>query len=250
MTPGSPRTSRFALSLGLCVLLVAVSGLAATGAVAAVQEDVDVAVGSTTGTPGSNVTVDVTVRAANVSGYELSLLYDPDVVSVASVQGADFSDPVTNVNREAGRLNATQVSVDSVDDPTLARITFELVGEPTNESALRFDEAGTELFDENSESIFVDSYSEGLVRVNSTGTPTPVTPTTDGSGDGRNTPSDTPTATHVDTPSPTASGGTTFGVSLDGSFLLGAGFVLLVFVVGGIGYYLGGRSSGNAGNDW
>ncbi|PSP90076.1 hypothetical protein BRC78_05320 [Halobacteriales archaeon QH_8_68_33] len=72
----------------------------------------------------------------NVSGYEASVTYDPDVVRVVSVAGVDFSDPITNVDNDAGRVNLTQVSTTGARDPTLARITFELVGQSTDETTL------------------------------------------------------------------------------------------------------------------
>lgn len=258
MTSLSPRAS---LSLGLCALFVA--SLAGATAVAgaspaalATQEDVSISVGSASGTPGTNVTVNVNVRATNVSGYELALEYDPSVVAVVAVGGGDFSDPITNVNSDAGRLNATQVSVESVDDPTIATVTFRVVGQPTNETRLAFDPEATTLFDPDSEEIFVDSYSDGAVRVNSTATPTPSGTAATGTP-GTGTPGTVTFGVDTDSPTPTATataggnGGTSAGDGdggdgglVDDSFLLGAGFVLLVLLVGGLGYYLGERNSG------
>ena len=183
-----PRVSALAVAVALALCLPALA--APTGATAAPdfasQEATEISLGSASGQPGANVTVNLTVSGANVSSYQTSIAYDPDVVSVASVTGADFRAPTTNV--ESGRLNMTQVNVGGADDPTLARITFTLVGQPTNETALSFDEDATAIFDGDSEEIFIDSYSAGSVTVEAAPTPTP-------------TASPTPTATSQPTSS-------------------------------------------------
>jgi len=249
------RLARVAFVAVACLGVLVVPALAGPA-----QESTAITAGDAAGTPGTNVTVDVSARAPNVSSYEARLTYDPDVVEVVATEGVDFSDPITN--EERGRLNLTQVHVGGVDDPTFARITFRIVGAPGNATTLAFDEDDTVLFDAAAEDIWIDEYDSGEIRVEQPPTATPTgtsganttAATTDGGG------AETATATDgsggdggssgTDTP---ANGQSDDDESfldrvLDESFLLGAGFVVLVVVVGGVGYYLGNRNSGSRTN--
>jgi len=271
--------ARAALLVALVAGVLSAPVWAASGA--ATQGSTAIQVGNASGTPGATVTVDVTATADNVSGYEAGLTYDPDVVRVAGVEGIDFADPITNVDESEGRLNITQVSVETVDDPTLARVSFELVGDPTNATTLAFEESDTVLFGPESDELWIDRYGQGSVTVLAPDTPTPTatpSPTATATAEttraaGTSTASPNPTAAPTGTPSgataSTASGGEASGTDggatvsggassptaesgettaspdddsiLDQSFLLGAGVAVLIIGVGLVGYLLGQR---------
>ena len=223
------RGRTLALVVATAFVFLCIAAFSAPTGASHTQEATAVTLGNGSGQPGANVTVGLSVSGANVSGYEASVTYDPDVVRVASVAGVDFSDPITNVDNDAGRVNLTQVSTTGARDPTLARITFELVGQSTDETTLAFDEDATAIFDADSQDIFIDSHSDGRVLVEQSPTPT-ATPAGNGSDSGDDS--------------------SLLDSILDRSFLLGAGFVLLVVLVAGLGYYLGARNAGGSRNDW
>jgi len=242
-------------------LLAGVLCLASAGSLASASHGAtNVTLGNASATPGSNVTVTLTAHADNVSSYEASVTYDPSVVRVAAVEGGDFSRPITNDDADAGRLNLTQVNVQGIDDPTLARITFEIVGQPGNTTALAFDDAATALYDGDSEEIRIDTYSDGTVSVDQPLTPSPTATRTETASGATPAPGTTarstetePTAQQEGTTRTTAGTGpqqndgtddsSLLGLVFDGSFLLGAGAVVFVLLVGGAGYYLGSRDS-------
>lgn len=100
---------------------------------------------------GSTVTVSLSTTAENTIAYAAGLTFDPDVVTIESVDGADFDSPYTNV--EDGRVTFTQstISDQAVDAPELARITFELDGE--GQTTLEFVEGDTIVENANIESV-------------------------------------------------------------------------------------------------
>jgi hypothetical protein len=243
------RGRTLALVVATAFVFLCIAAFSAPTGASHTQEATAITLGDGSGQPG-----------ANVSGYEASVTYDPDVVRVVAVAGVDFSDPITDVDDDAGRVNLTQVSTTGARDPTLARITFELVGQSTDETTLAFDEDATAIFDADSQDIFIDSYSDGRVLVEQSPTPTQsptATPTatvasSDGgdAGDGDSGSQNTPTATPAGNGSDSGDDSSLLDSILDRSFLLGAGFVLLVVLVAGFGYYLGARNAGGSRNDW
>lgn len=247
--PGSPGSRRASVAILVLALGVCCLSLVAAPTGATTQGGTTIELGDASGTPGTNVSVNLSVSGATVSSYEASITYDPDVVRVVSVVGVDFSDPITRVERDAGRLNLTQVNVDGVEDPTLARITFELVGGPTNETALLFDEGATALFDPDSEDVFIDTYADSRVRVETAPTPTPEPATATATPESGESNGGSATATSSGSSDGEDGENSLLASVFDQSFLLGAGFVLLVLVVAGIGYYLGSRNSRSR-NDW
>lgn len=254
------RGRTLALVVATAFVFLCIAAFSAPTGASPSQEATAITLGDGSGQPGANVTVDLSVTGANVSAYEASVTYDPDVVRVVAVAGVDFSDPITDVDDDAGRVNLTQVSTTGARDPTLARITFELVGQSTDETTLAFDEDATAIFDADSQDIFIDSYSDGRVLVEQSPTPTQsptATPTatvasSDGgdAGDGDSGSQNTPTATPAGNGSDSGDDSSLLDSILDRSFLLGAGFVLLVALVAGLGYYLGARNAGGSRNDW
>jgi len=83
--------------------------------------------------------VTVSTTATGVAGYQANISFDPSVVQVTSVEGANFRDPVVNIDNEAGYVSFAQSQANAVDEPALAEITVEAVGDGGTETELRFD---------------------------------------------------------------------------------------------------------------
>lgn len=135
---------------GLVVLvaLATVCGALAPGTVAAeTQSEATITVGSASADPGETVTVAVAVEGENIAGYQANLTWDPDVLRFESVEGADFSEPVRNANE--GWVFMTQSQSSGTSSPTVARVTFTVVGDAGDETALSFVGADTSANDES-----------------------------------------------------------------------------------------------------
>jgi hypothetical protein len=99
--------------------------------------DATLSVGSANASTGETVTVPVVATGENVAGYQANLTWDPSVLRFESVSGANLSDPVTN--QGSGWVFATQSQSDGVDSPTLARVTFTVVGDAGDETTMAFE---------------------------------------------------------------------------------------------------------------
>ena len=127
------------LLVALCLALVAVP-------VAATQDSTTLSLSSAEAESASDtVTVTLAADASDVAGYQANVTFDPSVVQVQRVSGADYSDPVQNVDNEAGWVFLTQSQANGVDDPQLATITFEIVGSAGERSTLSFVESDTRI---------------------------------------------------------------------------------------------------------
>jgi len=115
---------------------------------------------------GNTTTVDVTADAANVAGYELTVKFNETALNVTDVTGADFTDPVVNIDNENGVVTFTQSQDTGVDKPTLARIEFNVTA--GGESNVTVDSAETGLYDADGTAISSVSFDKGVL-VNSTG---------------------------------------------------------------------------------
>ncbi|WP_142859312.1 cohesin domain-containing protein [Salinigranum halophilum] len=187
---------RVGAALAVC-LVVVTAGVYGVGPVGAQTATPTITVGSSpsatadavSARPGDEVTVTVWANASDVAGYQSSLSYDPDVVRVVSVSGtADFAEPVSRVDTDAGVVAFNQLRDSGTDDPVLARLTLELVGAAGSQTSLVFEEGDTELSDGGANELGVDRYVGTTVSVVSAETPTPTaTPTA--------TPTETSTAT-------------------------------------------------------
>lgn len=118
---------------------------------------------------GETVTVTLATDASDVAGYQANLTYDPSVLRVQSVRGADYDDPVVNVNNDAGWVFLTQSRADGVDAPRLATVTFEVVGDTGERSAVDFVSEETLVNDADAEPIEV-STDAATVSVGDAGT--------------------------------------------------------------------------------
>ncbi|WP_267641621.1 cohesin domain-containing protein [Haloarchaeobius amylolyticus] len=97
-------------------------------------------------------TVTLAATGEDVAGYQANVTFDPSVVRVTEVSGADFPDPVVNVNNEEGWVFLTQSRASGSADPALARITFEAVGSDAS-TRLRFVEDDTLVNDGDGEHV-------------------------------------------------------------------------------------------------
>jgi subtilisin family serine protease len=122
-------------------------------------EDEEIAIGGK-----ANVTVGTT--ASGVAGYQATISFDPDTVQVTDVSGAEFSDPVVNVDNEAGTISIAQAQATAIDEPALAELTFESVGEGDLSAALEFDSEDSLVNDRDGETIRT-TYEDGSLAVQS-----------------------------------------------------------------------------------
>jgi hypothetical protein len=144
------------LLLGLVALVVAGAALAAPGA-AGPSADGTLSLSSAEAATDSTVTVELSADADDVAGYQARIEFDPDVVRVAEVEGLDYADPVTNVDNDEGWVHLTQSRAEGTDDPGLAAITFEVVGEPGAATTLSFDESETLVNGERTPELAVET---------------------------------------------------------------------------------------------
>ncbi|WP_247730085.1 cohesin domain-containing protein [Halovivax limisalsi] len=115
---------------------------AADGVAAVEAEQVDGTLSLVSGSSSdgsATVTLETDVEA--VAGYQANVTFDPDVVQVESVSGVDMSDPVVNVDNEAGWVSFTQSQATSTEAPTLAEITFDVVESGETELAFVADDS-------------------------------------------------------------------------------------------------------------
>ncbi|WP_440990487.1 cohesin domain-containing protein [Haloarchaeobius baliensis] len=144
----------------LCLALVAVP-------IAATQESATLSLSSAEAESTSDtVTVTLTADGSDVAGYQANVTFDPSVVQVQRVSGADYSAPVQNVNNDAGWVFLTQSQADGMDDPQLATITFEVVGSDGQRSTLSFVESDTRVNDADGEHVDA-SLDSGTISVGS-----------------------------------------------------------------------------------
>lgn len=115
--------------------------------------------------PSENTTVSLQTTADNVSGYEVTVTFDPQKVQVTGVSGVDMADPVVNLDNDAGELVLTQAQASPVDSAEFARIDFDTTGMEKGESAT-IDVAGPEsdVYDTNG-SAYISEAEPGEVDV-------------------------------------------------------------------------------------
>ena len=143
-------SKRHASGLVVLVALATVCGALAPGVVAAEeQSEATITVGDASAAPGETVTVTVAVEGESIAGYQANLTWDPSVLRFESVAGADFSEPVKNANE--GWVFMTQSQSSGTSSPTVARVTFTVVGDGGDETELAFVDADTSANDESSQ---------------------------------------------------------------------------------------------------
>ena len=124
-------------------------------------------------TPGETVTVQVWANATAVRGYQTNVTFDPTIAEVDTVAGSDdFSDPVTNVNNDAGWVAFNQLRSGETDDPVLAQVTLTVPADATGSTQLTFVEADTKLSNSDGETISPEAFNSAELRVDA-GSATP-----------------------------------------------------------------------------
>lgn len=111
------------------------------------DDEAAVQIGTTETFVDYSSTVTVNTTADDVAGYQLALEFDPEVVHITDVDGGDFDSPVLNIDNENGTVAMAQTNVDGRDDPTLAELHLEFVGERGTGTALMVDDSETQLSD-------------------------------------------------------------------------------------------------------
>lgn len=238
-----------ALAGAVAPVAVATTGAAGAGVDAGVgatgetDAEATLSVGSASAPAGETVTVPIAVDGTGIAGYQANLTWDESVLRLESVSGADFSKPVTNGG--PGWVFMTQSQSDGVDSPTVATVTFTVVGDAGDEAALSFVARDSSV---NNESAQLETALEsGAVAVGESATVSEdsVATTTDGT-----TSQGTATGDSATTVAATTDGddGTTTsqGADADGDdggpspLLLVAGLLGASGVLG-VGYFLGQR---------
>jgi len=120
-------------------------------------------VGSATDSSGSTVTVPLEVTGASVAGYEANITFDPGVVQFAGASGIDFSDPIVRSDNSAGYVFVTQSSASAESSPTLAELSFQLVGSSGSSTSLSLVPGDTRV--NNETSTLPVSLSDGSISV-------------------------------------------------------------------------------------
>jgi subtilisin family serine protease len=141
--------------LGNSVEFVATNEPEAAGAMTI--EDTEVAKDGMT-----KVTVGTT--APGVAGYQANISFDPETVEVTGVSGLNFSDPIVNVNNEAGYVSIAQAQSSEMDAPDLAEVTFESTTDTSGSTTLSFNTEKSLVNDRNGNTIQT-TYQDGSVTV-------------------------------------------------------------------------------------
>jgi hypothetical protein len=131
------------------------------------QTTTELAIAGAEGAENETVQIPVNATAANVSSFDVNITFDPSVVQVQSVDSGDFGDPSASINNESGWITLDGLDFGGIDDPTLGVITFELVGEPDEYTAVSFDKNNSQITDTNNNIIEIDTYDNGGILVNS-----------------------------------------------------------------------------------
>ncbi|WP_327053867.1 cohesin domain-containing protein [Halomicrococcus gelatinilyticus] len=157
------HTTRFIV--GLLVLSVLASPAVVQSGLAQ-SSDAKLALSSSDVRDDGTVTVTLATDARNVAGYQANLTFDPSVLTVKSIDGVDYGDPVTNVNNDAGWAFFTQSEAEGSNAPTFATVTFAVVAENDTSADVALVSEDTRLNDANAEGIAVsaDSASVPLQR--------------------------------------------------------------------------------------
>ncbi|MFB6152493.1 MAG: hypothetical protein ABEJ40_11870 [Haloarculaceae archaeon] len=195
--------------------------LAGGGAVAGATT-ASISLSDVSGPPDDYAVVLLYADAENVTAYEANVTYDPAVVDVVAVAGADIPSPNGTIDHGSGWVTLNSSREESKDDPTLATLLVHVRpdAEPGATAELSFVPGETTLTNETGE-VPIDSYLGATVRVEQpatdvatatstppptpTPTPTPTTtPTPTPTTTPTPTPTTTPTVTPTATPTPTA----------------------------------------------
>lgn len=125
----------------------------------------NISVTNATVTPSQNSTVTVETSVEGVSGYEVTLEFDPQKLQVDEVTGIDMADPVVNVDNQAGEVVLTQAQATPVDGAEFADVEFETSGLESGESAtIEVNATASRVYDTNG-SAYITNVDNGGVDV-------------------------------------------------------------------------------------
>lgn len=176
------------------------------------------------------VVVSLSTTADGVAGYQANVSFDPSVVRVTGVAGVEFDEPVANVNNDQGWVLLTQSRANGTSAPTLARITFEVVGEAGSQTGIEFNADDTLLNDGDAQEIDVEYATQSVSIV-----------------EGGELSADETTATETATEGAGSGGGD--GGLLSNPLLLGVGVGLGIAVLVGVGVVAGMRLGDDSADD-
>ena len=127
-----------------CVLLLVPAVATSVGALDAAQSQVDED-GETYGIELEIVSEDegtimvaMSAQGDSVAGYQANISYDPSVVQFVDVTGEDLASPTVNYDNEEGWINFNSGQAEGVDNPLMATLEFEVVGEVGDETPFEF----------------------------------------------------------------------------------------------------------------
>lgn len=116
-----------------------------------------------TAQPGDTVTVTLRADAADVAGFQTNLTFDESVAQVQSVSSGDLGSPTANVDNGSGWVALTSSQATGVNTPVLATVTFEITGDPGDESSITISQSETALFDQGGDEIGSTTLADGTV---------------------------------------------------------------------------------------
>jgi len=107
--------------------------------------------------PGETQTLTVETTAESVAGHQTRIEFDPDMMTVESVEAGDIdSSIVVNRDNENGTVTAAQAQAGETDAPTLLHLTVTFEGDEGDSASLAFDGAYTSVFDAETNRIDTD----------------------------------------------------------------------------------------------
>lgn len=114
---------------------------------------VDLSVGEASMKSGKTATVQLEADGETVAGYEVRLGFDADVVRITSVSGVDIDDPSADLDNDAGVLTVSANGMSALDEPVLATIEFEAVGDGAGKTRLSLVAEESEILDSDGETL-------------------------------------------------------------------------------------------------
>lgn len=138
----------------------------------AMAQMIDLEIPDTTTSVGSSVEIPIIMsNGENVGSMDLIVNYDPDVLSVSSVEKGDLTNGMLQANTETeGTIIISIVDVDGINgDGELVLMSFDVIGEEAGSSSLDFTSAQA-----NDVNTYIDiqvEISDGTVTVEKKGLP-------------------------------------------------------------------------------
>ena len=138
----------------------------------AMGQMIDLDIPDTTTSVGSSVEVPIMMsNGADVGSMDLVVTYDPDILSVSSVEKGDLTNGMLQANTETeGNIIISIVDVDGITgDGELVLMSFDVIGEEAGSSSLAFTSAQA-----NDVNTYIDiqvGTSDGTVTVEKKGLP-------------------------------------------------------------------------------